>query len=68
MKNQEATKNIKLTGYLLVSIGIFGFIGSIIYWDSNIIIKSTLKILFSLAYFYFGYLLLISIKSFTNRR
>ena len=63
MKKIEAIGNLQISGRLLVAIGIIGLIGTSVFWNSEEDIISLFKIVFSVGFIYFGYLILSSTRA-----
>lgn len=66
MDKKEAINNLILTGRLFWLIGISGIIGTIIYYKLDTIIIKIIKLIFALAFIYFGKLILDSTKFIEN--
>lgn len=63
MNKKEAIKNLKITGLLLITVGIIALL-SVLYYYGKVdnITDSIFNLLFSIAMLYFGFLVLSSIK------
>jgi len=62
MDREQAITDLKVTGYLLIGVGIFGMFGTFLFWDWDNLIESVSKVFFATGFIYFGYLVLRSKK------
>lgn len=67
MNKKEAIRNIKITGWLFVIIGIIALLSVVYYWGEKEIIDSIFDFLFGICMLYFSYLILSSAKFFSRQ-
>jgi CHASE3 domain sensor protein len=64
MEKREALLNLKIIGWLLITFGLLGLVGTIVFWQTRDIVDDIMKVLFSISMLFFGFLILFSRKTF----
>jgi len=62
MDKKRALSNLKVTGWLFISLGFIALIGTALFWRDELVLDIVMNILFGIGMIYFGKLILSSQK------